>query len=406
HVVTLVQHDVAEVVEPRSVERISEDFRRHDEHPAVRVHLHVARQDADRLGAEGPGEVVELLVRERLERRGVGDALARRERRVDGELGDERLARPGRRGHDDGLPRFDRADRFELEVVERERVPGAKRLEQLHHSTQYHGGRGGPRKILPIGSERNILAPGRDHGDQATHEHSPGRGVAQEGAEDPEGLHEHGGDHAGAAGGPGQPGDRGDAEKLDPQGPRALRRRLPVAGAVILLDTNVYLFALKSETGANFFERHFLPRVFQTHLSSVVVEELYAGALDGGAMRLVERQVGALERAGRLVTPTFDDWKEAGTVVAAITRKEAGRRSKTQRMLNDILLALSARRIGAELFTFNREDFLTIRRHTPFPPNDCSLAVRTGAMLKVRSPTAIERHRRDGYYCLLPVLSA
>ena len=134
----------------------------------------------------------------------------------------------------------------------------------------------------------------------------------------------------------------------------------------ILLDTNVYLFALKSDKGANFFEHHFLPRVFQTHLSSVVVEELYAGALDREAMRLVERQVGAVERAGRVVTPTFDDWKEAGKVVAGITRKEAGRRSKTQRMLNDILLALSARRIGAELFTFNREDFQLIRRHKPF----------------------------------------
>jgi len=134
----------------------------------------------------------------------------------------------------------------------------------------------------------------------------------------------------------------------------------------ILLDTTVYLFALKSDKGANFFEHHFLPRVFQTHLSSVVVEELYAGALDREAMRLVERQVGALERADRVVTPTFDDWKEAGKVVAEITRKEAGRRSKTQRMLNDILLALSARRIGAELFTFNREDFQLIRRHKPF----------------------------------------
>jgi predicted nucleic acid-binding protein len=35
-------------------------------------------------------------------------------------------------------------------------------------------------------------------------------------------------------------------------------------------------------------------------------------------------------------------------------------------MLNDILLALSARRIGADLFTFNREDFQLIRRHLPF----------------------------------------
>src|SRR6058998_2834183 len=105
---------------------------------APRVHRHVAPEDAGRLGAECPSEVVELLVRERLERRGVRDALARRERHVDGELGDERLSRPGRRRHDDGLSAFDRADGFELEVVERERVPGAKLLEQLHHSTQYH----------------------------------------------------------------------------------------------------------------------------------------------------------------------------------------------------------------------------------------------------------------------------
>src|SRR6058998_15907 len=138
HVVTLVQDDVAEVVEPRAVERVPEDLGPHDEHTAMRVHLHVAREDADRVGAERPSEVVELLVRERLERRGVRDALARRERHVDGELGDERLPRPGRRRHDDGLSAFDRADGFELEVVERERVPGAKLLEQLHHSTQYH----------------------------------------------------------------------------------------------------------------------------------------------------------------------------------------------------------------------------------------------------------------------------
>jgi len=35
-------------------------------------------------------------------------------------------------------------------------------------------------------------------------------------------------------------------------------------------------------------------------------------------------------------------------------------------MVNDILLALSARRLGAELFTFNRDDFQLIRRYKPF----------------------------------------
>ena len=134
----------------------------------------------------------------------------------------------------------------------------------------------------------------------------------------------------------------------------------------VLLDTNVYLFAMKSDSGADFFERRFLPLTFQTVLSSVVVEELYAGALDAGAVRLVERYVGALERTGRVVTPTFQDWKKAGKLVAQITRKEPGRKSKVQQMLNDLLLALSARRIGADLFTYNGDDFELIRRHTSF----------------------------------------
>ena len=134
----------------------------------------------------------------------------------------------------------------------------------------------------------------------------------------------------------------------------------------VLLDTNVYLDALKSATGATRFERQFLPLVFQTYLSSVVVEELYAGALDDRAVRLVGRQVGALERVGRLVTPLFEDWKKAGKLVALITRREPGRKPKVQQMLNDILLALSARRMGADLYTLNRDDFKLIRRYQPF----------------------------------------
>ena len=134
----------------------------------------------------------------------------------------------------------------------------------------------------------------------------------------------------------------------------------------VLLDTNVYLFAMRSEEGAAFFQSRFLPFVFQTHVSSIVVEELYAGALDAQAERLVESYVGALERAGRVVAPTFQDWKEAGRLVARATRKEPSRKSKLQQLLNDILLALCARRIGAELFTFNRDDFQLIHRYRPF----------------------------------------
>ena len=123
---------------------------------------------------------------------------------------------------------------------------------------------------------------------------------------------------------------------------------------------------MKSESGAATFEQRFLPLVFQTYLSSIVVEELYAGALDDGAVRLVESHVGSLERTGRVIAPTFQDWKDAGKIVARVTRKEPGRKTKVQQMLNDILLALCARRIGADLFTFNRKEFELIQRYRPF----------------------------------------
>lgn len=133
-----------------------------------------------------------------------------------------------------------------------------------------------------------------------------------------------------------------------------------------ILDTNVYLFAMSSDKGERFFAQRFLPILFCTYLSSVVVEELYAGALDVQAIRLVERYAGALERSGRVVVPTFKDWKEVGKLVAQLSRKEPSHKPKVQQMLNDILIALCARQIGATLFTFNKGDFELICRYKPF----------------------------------------
>jgi len=118
-----------------------------------------------------------------------------------------------------------------------------------------------------------------------------------------------------------------------------------------ILDTNVYLFAMSSDEGERFFAQRFLPILFCTYLSSVVVEELYAGAL---------------ERSGRVVVPTFKDWKEVGKLVAQLSRKEPSHKTKVQQMLNDILIALCARQIGATLFTFNKGDFELIYRYKPF----------------------------------------
>jgi predicted nucleic acid-binding protein len=37
-------------------------------------------------------------------------------------------------------------------------------------------------------------------------------------------------------------------------------------------------------------------------------------------------------------------------------------------LVNDVLIALTARQMGATLYTANAEDFVAIRRIRPFPP--------------------------------------
>jgi len=52
--------------------------------------------------------------------------------------------------------------------------------------------------------------------------------------------------------------------------------------------------------------------------------------------------------------------------VSAIEEKDRSWRSKLPALLNDILIALCARRAGATLLTYNKDDFRPIRRHKAF----------------------------------------
>ena len=64
-------------------------------------------------------EIAVLLVRERLDRRRVEGLGTLGEREVDGVLGDDGLARPGRGAHEDGLAVVEEVECVELEAVER-----------------------------------------------------------------------------------------------------------------------------------------------------------------------------------------------------------------------------------------------------------------------------------------------
>lgn len=133
----------------------------------------------------------------------------------------------------------------------------------------------------------------------------------------------------------------------------------------VVFDTNVYIAAIQGGPDARAYQLLLavLPR---TYLSAVVVQELFTGAVGTVGERLVERFVQRTEQTGRVITPTYEEWKEAGRVLSRIRRREPAQRSRISRLVNDTLLALSARQIGATLYTFDRDDFTLIGRYTRF----------------------------------------
>jgi predicted nucleic acid-binding protein len=133
-----------------------------------------------------------------------------------------------------------------------------------------------------------------------------------------------------------------------------------------ILDTNLYVDASRSLVRREQFKTTFSPLLPATYLSAVVAYELLRNTADRRALANVREFLNPLERTGRIVTPTFEDWVEASAVVRAVEASDRAWRSKLPKLLNDILIALSARRVGAIVVTRNRSDFVLIRRHKGF----------------------------------------
>ena len=133
-----------------------------------------------------------------------------------------------------------------------------------------------------------------------------------------------------------------------------------------ILDTNLYVDASRSIASHEQFRTTFAPLLPATYLSAVVAHELLRDTSDRRALANVREFLNPLERTGRIVTPTFNDWVEAAAVVTTIETRDRNWRSKLPTLLNDILIALSARRVGAVVVTRNRADFVLIRSHTAF----------------------------------------
>jgi predicted nucleic acid-binding protein len=137
------------------------------------------------------------------------------------------------------------------------------------------------------------------------------------------------------------------------------------AGRWVVFDTNVYVAALREGLQGPSFARleEAAPRTF---LAAVVSAELHAGALDDGGRTAVVDLARRFERLGRVVVPTMRTWHDAGDVLATIARREPAQRTRVRRLWNDVLIALSARQIGARVVTRNVGDFRLLERYARF----------------------------------------
>ena len=90
-------------------------------------------------------------------------------------------------------------------------------------------------------------------------------------------------------------------------------------------------------------------------LSAVAIAELYAGTRSREDSLLLDRFVAVMQRIGRVLTPTDEDWRVAGRLLARRVRLHGPLRPRDH--LADVLILVSAARIGGTVVTANVRHF-------------------------------------------------
>lgn len=131
----------------------------------------------------------------------------------------------------------------------------------------------------------------------------------------------------------------------------------------ILFDSSIYISALRVGGNASLPLQRWAREV-PLWLSSVVLEELYAGATRN-EHRILEKLERDFERARRVLVPNLGDWTQAGKVLARLAEKYGYERIGQARLTNDALIATSAGRAGITVVTVNQRDFGRLAEFCP-----------------------------------------
>ncbi len=132
----------------------------------------------------------------------------------------------------------------------------------------------------------------------------------------------------------------------------------------VLFDSSIYITALRRGGNAALLVQRWAEQS-PLWLSSVVLEELYAGARPNG-IRIVEKLERDFEKAKRLLVPSLTDWTDAGKILARVAQKYGYERIGQARLTNDALIAMSAARVGITVLTANQRDFARLAEFRPF----------------------------------------
>ena len=130
----------------------------------------------------------------------------------------------------------------------------------------------------------------------------------------------------------------------------------------VVIDTNIYVDWLnKGQHEAILFQREAVK-----YLSAVVLMELSAGAFSTRDRRLVREVTSAFAKVGRILVPSVTIYEEAGDVLRRLQESRGYTVASAYGLVNDVLIALSARSFGATVITQNERDFVAIQSIRPF----------------------------------------
>jgi predicted nucleic acid-binding protein len=127
---------------------------------------------------------------------------------------------------------------------------------------------------------------------------------------------------------------------------------------LVIFDTSVFIDHLR--TGCHQVRIDAVSGLIRT--SSVVLAELWRGATKPAEHTFLR----ALERNHPVLTPTEKNWHESGQLLGKMRVDKGFTPEKLRDLHFDLLIALTARTVGARLITSNRGDFELIKSYRDF----------------------------------------